>query len=208
MKVLIKLFLWAREKHTESQLWSCCVIGLFCVLRFDRLKGQRDKTKFVTTISETVMKTFVFRWSEYYFLKMCFHDANHSPQEIQKAGSSRKGEQGAAEKPSSESNNSSVPLFLQYPVPYTQDAPTPLLVSQSPSKLQFGNPYSMSDSKGLFPPQKVTPTFCSVFSGSNCRIQMMDSCLNPSCLCRWWRWGVLRWSAAQATPCGPTLLGQ
>ncbi|GLD63578.1 tax1-binding protein 1 homolog B-like protein [Lates japonicus] len=34
-----------------------------------------------------------------------------------------------------------------YPVPYTQDAPTPLLVSQSPSKLQFGNPYSISDSK-------------------------------------------------------------
>lgn len=104
---------------------------------------------------------------------MCFHDANRSPQEIQKAGSSRKGEQGAAEKPSSESNNSSVPLFLQYPVPYTQDAPTPLLVSQSPSKLQFGNPYSMSDSKGRFPPQKVTPTFCSLFSGSHCRIQMM-----------------------------------
>ncbi|XP_067366044.1 tax1-binding protein 1 homolog B isoform X4 [Channa argus] len=34
-----------------------------------------------------------------------------------------------------------------YPVPYTQDAPTPLLVSQSPTKLQFGNPYSISDSK-------------------------------------------------------------
>lgn len=112
---------------------------------------------------------------------MCIHDATRSPQEIQKAGSSRKGEQGAAEKPSSESNNSSVPLFLQYPVPYTQDAPTPLLVSQSPSKLQFGNPYSMSDSKGRFPPQKVTPTICSAFSGSICRIQMMDFCLNPVC---------------------------
>uniref|UniRef100_UPI0037E77958 tax1-binding protein 1 homolog B isoform X4 n=1 Tax=Semicossyphus pulcher TaxID=241346 RepID=UPI0037E77958 len=35
----------------------------------------------------------------------------------------------------------------KYPVPYTQDAPTPLLVSQSPSKLHFGNPYSISDSK-------------------------------------------------------------
>uniref|UniRef100_A0A3P8V521 Tax1 (human T-cell leukemia virus type I) binding protein 1b n=1 Tax=Cynoglossus semilaevis TaxID=244447 RepID=A0A3P8V521_CYNSE len=45
----------------------------------------------------------------------------------------------------SESNQSSVPLFLQYPVPYMQDTPTPLLVSQSPSKLQFGNPYSMSE---------------------------------------------------------------
>lgn len=71
-------------------------------------------------------------------------------EELQKGGSSsssRKGEQGAGEKTSLESNQSSVPLFLQYPVPYTQDAPTPLLVSQSPSKLHFGNPYSISDSK-------------------------------------------------------------
>lgn len=68
--------------------------------------------------------------------------------ELQKgSSSSRKGDQGASEKTSLESIQSSVPLFLQYPVPYTQDAPTPLLVSQSPSKLQFGNPYSMSDSK-------------------------------------------------------------
>uniref|UniRef100_A0A3P8SST9 Tax1 (human T-cell leukemia virus type I) binding protein 1b n=1 Tax=Amphiprion percula TaxID=161767 RepID=A0A3P8SST9_AMPPE len=62
-------------------------------------------------------------------------------------GSSRKGDQGASEKTSLENLQSSVPLFLQYPVPYTQDAPTPLLVSQSPSKLHFGNPYSISDSK-------------------------------------------------------------
>ncbi|XP_040899461.1 tax1-binding protein 1 homolog B [Toxotes jaculatrix] len=67
--------------------------------------------------------------------------------ELQKANSSRKGDQGASEKTSLESVQSSVPLFLQYPVPYTQDAPTPLLVSQSPSKLQFGNPYSISDAK-------------------------------------------------------------
>ncbi|XP_073341048.1 tax1-binding protein 1 homolog B isoform X1 [Pagrus major] len=68
--------------------------------------------------------------------------------ELQKpSSSSRKGDQGAGEKTSLESNQSSVPLFLQYPVPYTQDAPTPLLVSQSPSKLHFGNPYSISDSK-------------------------------------------------------------
>ncbi|XP_062254547.1 tax1-binding protein 1 homolog B [Platichthys flesus] len=67
--------------------------------------------------------------------------------ELQKASSSRKGDQGVSEKTSLESNQPSVPLFLQYPVPYTQDAPTPLLVSQSPSKLQFGNPYSASDSK-------------------------------------------------------------
>ncbi|XP_054477825.1 tax1-binding protein 1 homolog B isoform X3 [Anoplopoma fimbria] len=63
------------------------------------------------------------------------------------SSSSRKGDQGGSEKTSLESVQSSVPLFLQYPVPYTQDAPTPLLVSQSPTKLHFGNPYSMSDSK-------------------------------------------------------------
>ncbi|XP_070822130.1 tax1-binding protein 1 homolog B [Chaetodon trifascialis] len=68
-------------------------------------------------------------------------------EDFQKASSSRKGDQGASEKSSLESNQSGVPLFLQYPVPYTQDAPTPLLVSQSPSKLHFGNPYSISDSK-------------------------------------------------------------
>ncbi|TKS81959.1 Tax1-binding protein 1 -like protein B [Collichthys lucidus] len=67
--------------------------------------------------------------------------------EFQKASSSRKGDQGGNEKTSLESNQSSVPIFLQYPVPYAQDAPTPLLVSQSPSKLHFGNPYSISDSK-------------------------------------------------------------
>lgn len=65
--------------------------------------------------------------------------------ELQKGG--RKGDQGGSEKTSLESSQSSVPLFLQYPVPYAQDAPTPLLVSQSPSKLHFGNPYSISDSK-------------------------------------------------------------
>ncbi|CAI5662584.1 unnamed protein product [Oreochromis niloticus] len=62
-------------------------------------------------------------------------------------GSSRKGDQGTSEKTSLENLQSSVPLFLQYPVPYAQDTPTPLLVSQSPSKLHFGNPYSISDSK-------------------------------------------------------------
>ncbi|KAM9852358.1 tax1-binding protein 1 homolog B isoform 2-T2 [Aulostomus maculatus] len=63
------------------------------------------------------------------------------------SSSSRKGDQGASGKTSLENIQSSVPLFLQYPIPYTQDAPTPLLVSQSPSKLQFGNPYSISDTK-------------------------------------------------------------
>lgn len=73
------------------------------------------------------------------------------PQDLQKGTGSRKGEQGANEKTSPDVTQSGVPLFLQYPVPYTQDAPTPLLVSQSPSKLHFGNPYSISDSKGLPP---------------------------------------------------------
>ncbi|XP_028436362.1 tax1-binding protein 1 homolog B isoform X2 [Perca flavescens] len=67
--------------------------------------------------------------------------------ELQKGSSRRKGDQGASEKTGLESIQSNVPLFLQYPVPYTQDAPTPLLVSKSPSQLHFGNPYSISDSK-------------------------------------------------------------
>uniref|UniRef100_A0A146RJ72 Tax1-binding protein 1 n=1 Tax=Fundulus heteroclitus TaxID=8078 RepID=A0A146RJ72_FUNHE len=66
--------------------------------------------------------------------------------EIQKS-SGKKGDQGASEKSSSENLQTSVPLILQYPVPYAPDTPTPLLVSQSPSKLHFGNPYSISDSK-------------------------------------------------------------
>lgn len=69
-------------------------------------------------------------------------------QELQKVSGGRKGDQGGSQKTSLESNQPSVPLFLQYPVPYTQDTPTPLLVAQSPSKLQFGNPYSVSDPKG------------------------------------------------------------
>nr|ABF22396.1 Tax1 binding protein 1 [Takifugu rubripes] len=69
-------------------------------------------------------------------------------EELQKVNGGRKGDQGGSQKTSLESNQPSVPLFLQYPVPYAQDAPTPLLVAQSPSKLQFGNPYSISDPKG------------------------------------------------------------
>ncbi|KAK2844462.1 hypothetical protein Q5P01_011121 [Channa striata] len=67
--------------------------------------------------------------------------------ELQKGSNSKKGDQGPGERTGLESTQSSVPLFLQYPVPYAQDAPNPLLVSQSPSKLHFGNPYSISDSK-------------------------------------------------------------
>lgn len=99
-----------------------------------------------------------------------------SHQEIQKASSSsRKADQGANEKTSLESHHSNVPLFLQYPVPYTQDAPTPLLVSQSPSKLHFGNPYSIADSKGGSPFQKATqkmrlfPAVVSSPESSPCR---------------------------------------
>ncbi|XP_061809656.1 tax1-binding protein 1 homolog B isoform X1 [Nerophis lumbriciformis] len=58
-----------------------------------------------------------------------------------------KGEHGASGKSSPEKVQPSVPLFLQYRYPYTLDAPTPLLVSQSPSKLHFGNPYSVPESK-------------------------------------------------------------
>ncbi|XP_077454143.1 tax1-binding protein 1 homolog B isoform X2 [Stigmatopora argus] len=40
------------------------------------------------------------------------------------------------------------PFNPQYHMPYVQDTPNPLLVSQSPPKLQFGNPYaSVSQSK-------------------------------------------------------------
>lgn len=68
--------------------------------------------------------------------------------ELQKVSTSNsKGDQGTSEKTSLESIQSSVPLFLQYPVPYPLDAPTPLLVAQSPSKLHFGNPYMISDTK-------------------------------------------------------------
>ncbi|CAL8247072.1 unnamed protein product [Lota lota] len=55
-------------------------------------------------------------------------------------GSGRKGEQEETE-----SIESSTPVFLQYPIPYTLDAPTPMLVAQSSTELHFGNPYSTSD---------------------------------------------------------------
>lgn len=64
-----------------------------------------------------------------------------------KSSGSKKGDPASGEKSNAENVQSGVPLFMQYPVPYAQDAPTPLLVSQSPSKLHFGNPYSISDSK-------------------------------------------------------------
>ncbi|XP_052002616.1 tax1-binding protein 1 homolog B isoform X5 [Xyrauchen texanus] len=38
-------------------------------------------------------------------------------------------------------------IFLQYPIPYPQDDPSPLLVPQRPSELMFGNPYSSTDSR-------------------------------------------------------------
>lgn len=98
----------------------------------------------------TVSSDVLFDWKAKWFeCCCCLH------QELQK-GSSKKVDQVAGEKSSLESIQSSVPLFLQYPLPYNQDAPNPLLVSQSPSKLHFGNPYSLSDSKGWFP-FKVSP---------------------------------------------------
>ncbi|KAJ8004788.1 hypothetical protein DPEC_G00139950 [Dallia pectoralis] len=38
-------------------------------------------------------------------------------------------------------------VFLQYPDPYSQDTPSPLLVAQSPTRLHFGNPYSTTDTR-------------------------------------------------------------
>ncbi|XP_058601828.1 tax1-binding protein 1 homolog B isoform X4 [Onychostoma macrolepis] len=38
-------------------------------------------------------------------------------------------------------------VFLQYPMPYPQDDPSPLLVPQRPTDLMFGNPYSSNDSR-------------------------------------------------------------
>lgn len=40
-----------------------------------------------------------------------------------------------------------VQVFLQYPLPYSQDAPSPLLVPQRPTDLMFGNPYASSDTR-------------------------------------------------------------
>ncbi|XP_026795990.3 tax1-binding protein 1 homolog B isoform X2 [Pangasianodon hypophthalmus] len=34
------------------------------------------------------------------------------------------------------------PVFLQYPLPYQPDVPSPLLMAQRPTELMFGNPYS------------------------------------------------------------------
>lgn len=41
-------------------------------------------------------------------------------------------------------------VFLQYPMPYPQDDPSPLLVPQRPTDLMFGNPYSSTDSRGIY----------------------------------------------------------
>ncbi|XP_077577868.1 tax1-binding protein 1 homolog B isoform X2 [Stigmatopora nigra] len=61
--------------------------------------------------------------------------------------SNKKPEQVAGGKSSTE-NFRLPPFNPQYYMPYVQDTPNPLLVSQSPPKLQFGNPYaSVSQSK-------------------------------------------------------------
>ncbi|KAK1795258.1 hypothetical protein P4O66_010437 [Electrophorus voltai] len=41
------------------------------------------------------------------------------------------------------------PVFLQYPLPYPQDTPSPLLVGQRPTDLMFGNPY-LSETRGQY----------------------------------------------------------
>lgn len=123
------------EVKFKEQLKTNDNLKLQLAAEEDRYKGQvAEKGRELKELKDT--------------LALVVKEKEKLEEELQKAGgSSRKGEQGSAEKTSLESNQSSVPLFLQYPVPYTQDAPTPLLVSQSPSKLHFGNPYSISDSK-------------------------------------------------------------
>ncbi|XP_034144599.1 tax1-binding protein 1 homolog B isoform X5 [Esox lucius] len=61
------------------------------------------------------------------------------------AGGGRKSEAVASEEMSLDESIQSV--FLQYPLPYAQDAPSPLLVPQSPTQLHFGNPYSTTDTR-------------------------------------------------------------
>ncbi|XP_034144596.1 tax1-binding protein 1 homolog B isoform X2 [Esox lucius] len=67
-------------------------------------------------------------------------------EDLQKsAGGGRKSEAVASEEMSLDESIQSV--FLQYPLPYAQDAPSPLLVPQSPTQLHFGNPYSTTDTR-------------------------------------------------------------
>lgn len=132
-------------------------------------------------------------------LLICFIMCKLCSQDLQKSSSSRKGDQAAGEKSSLESIQSSVPLFLQYPVPYTQDAPTPLLVSQSPTKLHFGNPYSISDSKGWFISTKLLKKSSEIhiylFTMSQSRSKAKIMYLSPTahtCKMYTWRsWTVL-----------------
>lgn len=42
----------------------------------------------------------------------------------------------------------SEPMILRYPLPYTQDQPSPPLVPQQPAELQYGNPYLEQETRG------------------------------------------------------------
>lgn len=152
MKALIKLCEQEKKQGVTAQELLCdyeqwCITGMH--------RDVELLTKYIDAHGGIYFLPLVFVVKIVWILPLL-------PQELQKGSSSKKGDQGGSEKTSMENIQSSVPLFLQYPVPYTPDAPTPLLVSQSPSKLHFGNPYSISDSKGWFPFSENN-IFCSVF---------------------------------------------
>ena len=151
MKALIKLFVCERKRKI------CCVTT--AVIYYSDRLGGIEGGKRIWSSSENMLPVVAYIYiytHTYLHMYICVIKFGCClPQELQKGSCNRKGDQGVSEKTSLESIQSSVPLFLQYPVPYTQDAPTPLLVSQSPSRLQFGNPYSASDAKGWFSIQLV-----------------------------------------------------
>lgn len=62
-------------------------------------------------------------------------------QELQRSASRDEEEEGG------DCSFDAPPVFLQYPLPYQPDVPSPLLVAQRPTELMFGNPYS-SESRG------------------------------------------------------------
>ncbi|KAK6327059.1 hypothetical protein J4Q44_G00027040 [Coregonus suidteri] len=84
----------------------------------------------------SVAKSFLLRSS--YTFRVTFQDLQKSGGG---GGGGRKTEAVVSEEMSIQS------VFLQYPLPYPQDAPTPLLVPQTPTQLHFGNPYSTSDAR-------------------------------------------------------------
>ncbi|XP_071001318.1 tax1-binding protein 1 homolog A-like, partial [Oncorhynchus clarkii lewisi] len=48
------------------------------------------------------------------------------------------------------------PVLLRYPLPYPQDPSPPPLVPQRPAELQYGNPYSTDNTRGLLNPSHIS----------------------------------------------------